>query len=411
MVDLRKFFLMLMSFFIININVYACGEIKSISVENATVKQINEMAYLVRLNGQTDKTMLNVTSDYDFLDGYGSRVVNTDDDAIVKIDGYKCGFGIYTYTISFEVASNIIAENTDDENIVDKVQEDDKKDNQEAQEESALIGLQSIIIDGYPINFNQKTKKYTIEVPYEVNSLNISTKTSEGYTAMVSEEANNLVVGNNTILITVVNENGGFSFYEITVVKSEAKSDNNFLSALLVIGYSLSFEPNKAEYTLEIPYDVSSLETYAIPGDSKAKVDITGNENLQDSSVITVTVTAENGTIKEYTISIIKKPTLLDMLKEYKIYVIVGLLVLLMIVLVLMSSKKKKGEKEVKPSTIDTPITTAGEIKQLTQPVEKTSVIKQTSGEPTKLNIITPTDVEQVPNVDENKSTTEVFKL
>ena len=401
---MKKTLAFLFSFFIVNLNVYACGEIKSITVDNATVKQLNETSYLVKLNEAKDQVMLNVTSDYDFVNGYDSRIVSTNKNAIVKVDGYKCGFGIYTYTISFEVASKIIAENTTDTN------EENKED---AKEIELNPGLQNIEIEGYSIEFSQNQKKYTIEVANDVNSININTKTSEGYTATISDVSKKLEIGNNSIIIMVSDGKDSITYYEVLVIKSAKKSDNNFLASLQVVGYTLNFDSNITNYSLNIPNNVSLLEINAIPEETNAQTDIVGNENLKNGSIITITVTAEDGSTKDYTITIIKKLDLMDLINEYKIYIAISLLIILLIILVIMSKKKQKTKK-IAPAAIDVPVTTAGEIKAPVETITPPETVQEAKidGEPAKLNIITPTDVETPPpQVDENKSTTEVFKL
>ncbi len=87
-------------------------------------------------------------------------------------------------------------------------------------------------------------------------------------------------------------------------------SPNIKLSSLKVEGYGLtpSFQPDILEYTLVVPADTASVNITAVTMDSKAKVTGTGTVELPEiENVITVTVTAENGSTREYKLTIAKE--------------------------------------------------------------------------------------------------------
>ncbi len=90
---------------------------------------------------------------------------------------------------------------------------------------------------------------------------------------------------------------------------AEVKSKNNNLQSLEVVGRNIEpvFEKNVIEYYLIVELDVEELEIIAVAEDEKASVEITGNTGLvEGENVITITVTAENGSKKEYKILITK---------------------------------------------------------------------------------------------------------
>ena len=382
--------LFLLSLFIFSINVFACGEIKSIRVEDAKVLQVSDLSYLVKLNNPKKQVFLEVNSDYDFVAPYGSRMVDTNKDALIKVNGYKCGFGIYTYTISFEVSSKTIAENTE---IVST--ENNK-------------GLKNLEIVGYTIDFSNKVYSYSIDVSDDVTSINIiATKNNEKDLVTISDNANNLQVGKNVILITVIDENSNTVFYQVTVNKSEKKSDNNFLASLKVIGYDINFERDKTEYSLNVSDYVNNLDFVLMTEDVNATYDIIGNSSLNNGSKVIISVTAENGEKKDYVINIKKDVNLFNIILNYKIYIIISLLIILLIILIVFAKKNKGKRKEQKPDNIDVPLTTAGKIKENVVPLEPVVEVKQSST-PLPLQIITPTDIEASESSD---NTTEVFKL
>lgn len=394
MVDLKKAILFLLTFFSISINAFACGEIKSIAVDDAVVKSMDDTSYLVTLKQPKDKVMLNVSSDYDFIKEYGPREVSTKEDAIIKVDGHKCGFGIYLYTVSFNVSSKAIAENTENEN--NQVQTKAQK------------GLQNIEIEGYTIEFSPLKFNYSIEVPESVNSLNIKT-TKINEDDIVSISSNAYYLDDNPILITVSNKNGNYTYYEISIVRGSNISNNTFLGSIDITGYSINFDPVITEYSLTIPSNVRFLDITAKPEQSISKVTIDGNSNLKNGSIITITVTANNESKKEYFIKIVKEVNIIDTISEYKIYIIIVALIILLVILLILNQKKKKNKKEEGPKTIDTPITTAGEVKTFTAPVEEA---KPVDSQNIKLDIIKPTDIEvQEDTQNSSETPVEIFKL
>lgn len=85
------------------------------------------------------------------------------------------------------------------------------------------------------------------------------------------------------------------------------KSSDNTLASLTVSNATISpaFSAGKTSYTAEVPFEVSKLNVQATANDSKAKVSISSpNLTAGGTTKVTVTVTAENGAKKTYTISV-----------------------------------------------------------------------------------------------------------
>lgn len=84
-------------------------------------------------------------------------------------------------------------------------------------------------------------------------------------------------------------------------------SADNALKSLTVSNATISpaFSAGTTSYTAEVPFSVSKLELSAAANDSKAKVSINSpNLTPNGTTKVTVTVTAENGSTKTYTISV-----------------------------------------------------------------------------------------------------------
>jgi hypothetical protein len=83
------------------------------------------------------------------------------------------------------------------------------------------------------------------------------------------------------------------------------KSSNNDLKALTSTTVSIPFEKNTLTYLLNVANEVTAIELTATPDDPKSTVEITGNTDLETgSNTVLVKVTAENGVVKTYTLTV-----------------------------------------------------------------------------------------------------------
>lgn len=100
----------------------------------------------------------------------------------------------------------------------------------------------------------------------------------------------------------------GVVTYSKTV--AAAASTNNDLSSLTVKNATVSpaFHAGTTNYTAEVPFSVSKLDVSAVAADAAAKVSVS-NPTLTpgDTTAVTVTVTAESGAQKVYTIQVTRE--------------------------------------------------------------------------------------------------------
>ena len=172
---------------------------------------------------------------------------------------------------------------------------------------SSNNNLASLKVSPGSISFNKNTTSYNVNVDSNVTSVNI-TASAEDPVAKISGTGNrNLNYGNNALNVTVTAENGSTKTYTINVNRKDNRSTNNNLSSLSISNGKLNpgFSKNTTSYKVEVPYEVSRLTINAKAEDSKATVNVYSPELIAEETVnATVTVTAENGTNKTYTISI-----------------------------------------------------------------------------------------------------------
>lgn len=139
-----------------------------------------------------------------------------------------------------------------------------------------------------PINDN----KALFTVTFEVKNVAVGTNIKISYTGVkASDGSSDANVGTVTYLKTV----------------AAPLATNNNLDSLTVGNATISpaFSANTTSYTASVPFDVAKLNITAKAADSKAKVAI-NNPNLTPGGKtnVTITVTAENGSKKTYTIAV-----------------------------------------------------------------------------------------------------------
>lgn len=96
---------------------------------------------------------------------------------------------------------------------------------------------------------------------------------------------------------------------EDTNNNSSKKSSNAYLSKLQINqeGLTPNFNKNKTSYAVTVGENVNDLKVTAVAEDSKSKVAISGNTGLKNGdNKVYITVTAQDGTKKVYTITVTK---------------------------------------------------------------------------------------------------------
>ena len=148
------------------------------------------------------------------------------------------------------------------------------------------------------------SKKVTITAKGE-GSATITVKAQD-----VADTSENVVSGSKSVTIKVGSSSNNNSSDDN---KSSNKSSNANLITLGITpkDYDFSgFSKDKTSYSVTVPNDVDSLEVKYEKADSKAKVKVTGNDNLEvGTNIINVVVTAQDGTTKTYKIKVTKLAT------------------------------------------------------------------------------------------------------
>ena len=148
-------------------------------------------------------------------------------------------------------------------------------------------------------------------VAYDNNlSKPISSKTA---VLTVSFKVKNVAVGTNSkvsynnVVVSDGSNEMGLGTVSYSVKTAAPKSKDNALKSLTVSNATISpkFSAGTTSYTAEVPFSVNKLDIKATANDGKAKVSVDSpNLTPGGTTKVTVTVTAENGDKKVYTISV-----------------------------------------------------------------------------------------------------------
>lgn len=179
--------------------------------------------------------------------------------------------------------------------------------------------LSSLIVTGTSIVFNKNTLNYNAVVENSVSSINITAGVEDLKSTVTGTGTKILNVGSNSFQVKVISEKGSEKIYTIVIIKKDENnqipglSDNAFLKSLKINDQDFKFDKNVYKYTiyLESIYDKAIIS--AEKEDEKSIIALNGNETLQFGvNNFEITVTAENASVKKYTITIIRKNNLIE---------------------------------------------------------------------------------------------------
>ncbi len=165
--------------------------------------------------------------------------------------------------------------------------------------------------------FVKNKNDYQITVEPDVTDVILFGVADDPKSTVVGLESYNLEVGNNKLSVAVTSESGLVNVYNLGVDKI-ASTNNNVINIIPSFG-NINFEPETKTYELILPDDASVLEFEVILEDTSAVV--TGHEQvgiLNGTSTRLITITAEDGSVNEYTFNISKEVSDV-LLKELKI--------------------------------------------------------------------------------------------
>ena len=263
-----------------------------------------------------------------FVSGYGPRIINLNEgNNVVYIKVKSEALATKTYTININRASSLKGdEDGDKDPIVNPPLEVDT---------SKLALLESLTLSEGNLAFDSNVFEYTIYVNYEVTQIVASAKAKDASDKITINGGENLEVAKEEhIVVTVYNEKNNFTrTYTVNVIRKEEEikvSSNSKLSNINVKGHKIDFKSDTYEYKITLDKKETELEIEAIAEDSKSTVLIEGNKDLDVGSKIIITVTAEDGSVSNYTLEVTKRK------KGVNVFLVVVLIIIIILLIAYM---------------------------------------------------------------------------
>lgn len=158
--------------------------------------------------------------------------------------------------------------------------------------------LKSVSIDDENVNIDDAMTYST-----KKEKVNIAVKLNSSKATYVINNNDDLKVGDNNIVIKVTAENGNVRSYSL-LIKREKLSNNTNIK-IIVDGNIINFISEEA--SINVSSDVNSLNYEYELEDKNSSLDIIGNDDLKvGNNEIIFVVTAEDGTKKEYKLTVNK---------------------------------------------------------------------------------------------------------
>lgn len=210
--------------------------------------------------------------------------------------------------------------------------------------------------------FNANKTSYSVTVPNNVDKVEVYATKKDSKAVVSGIGIKELKEGENIANVLVTAEDGTTKTYTINITRlkegEELPTSNNGttlgLSELKIEGQNLnpSFSSNIYEYTIDLKGDATTLDITANANNTNSKVQIIGNENLQDGqNIITILLTSQDET-EVLTYQIVVNKNMVDQEKINKKEMIkkcaLGLLIIIVILVIIIILRSKRNRKKEK---------------------------------------------------------------
>lgn len=195
---------------------------------------------------------------------------------------------------------------------------DENGDSIEAVGGSTTIGFKSTVntLDSLTVSsgnltpsFDKNTTSYTLTTTD--SSIDINAILTDSNAKLTGVGKVSLNYGTNTIKIIVTSESGSSKTYSIVVTRPDNRSTDNFLASLIPSVGSLKFNKTITSYKMEVASNTTKISFTTTLNDSKASYTNWKSGNIVSLNYginnLTIGVKAENGSVRNYTITIIRE--------------------------------------------------------------------------------------------------------
>ncbi|NLL01457.1 MAG: cadherin-like beta sandwich domain-containing protein [Mollicutes bacterium] len=264
------------------------NQLKNIYLNSEAISKFNSEIYTYKVNIDNNIEKIEITADLinenSKITGVGEIKIEANNPVTVVPITVKSETGItriyYLYLVKEIIDTNLTA---------DSIELTDSKKN---------------LID---FEFNPNIYEYQIEVDSNITSLNLNVMLSDSL-SLVKDYGNRKIDihdGDNAVLIKIKNKDNEVRTYVLNITKLLSnKSANFYLKTLEIDKYELKFSKKVKVYYLPIKKSTKKLNINATAEDKKATVNIIGNEDLKEGSIVKILVKAENGSKFTYQIHI-----------------------------------------------------------------------------------------------------------
>lgn len=173
--------------------------------------------------------------------------------------------------------------------------------------------LKSLSINGENITpkFSSLITSYSAVINSDKIVINAAANDNSATVTGTGEKT--LEYGENNFTIKVTLKDGSSKSYLIKVTRPDNRNANAYLKSLTINKEDIKFEKDITNYEYNITSNIDELEIEAIPEKEDSKVEITGNKDLKiGENIVTIKVTAVDGTEKVYTIKVTKDEIKVD---------------------------------------------------------------------------------------------------
>lgn len=191
---------------------------------------------------------------------------------------------------------------------------------------SSNNNLSTLKLSSGNLKFNANTTQYNLTVANNVSKVDITATLADSKAKFVSgfgPRSVNLNTGNNVVYIKVMSENGQVKTYTLNINREYNKNENEDkkpsgndeklssnvnLKDIHLSSGNLKFHKDRTIYVVTVASDITEITIDATLEDSKSKIEGLGKKKLEfGSNEFIIKVTAQDKTVKEYKLKIIRK--------------------------------------------------------------------------------------------------------
>ncbi len=225
------------------------------------------------------------------------------------------------------------------------------------EKKSDNANLKSLVVENHELtpSFSSSANSYTMQVTNDVTELKITAEAEDEKATVSIKGEKNLKEGENIVTISVTAEDGtSIKSYEIKVTK--LPETTLALQSLNIEGTDIEdeFEPNTFNYEIQFR-ELTKLNIEAVANEETAKVEIIGNEDLEEGeNIITIMVTSEDG-LQTVTYQIKAKKLVANTTQQEEkksmnpniyIYIAIGAILLIALIIVIVYTIKNRKQED-----------------------------------------------------------------